>query len=201
MTDLNDPLSDEMEILNALLNEGIEQRYLTYDQILEALPEIENNVTLLETLLEEAQSLGLAIYENEEDIVTTALSADSDEIDDDMIIEEEALPKQERVVRPARVRSHDAPLFDLSNVPIDDSVGLYFREMGQQGLLSADEEVHLAMEIEAGRAAVERLESGEVTDLDEKDLLDRQREIGDAIRAHQMVRPRQRAMDTGSRQR
>ena len=177
MTDLNDPLSDEMEILNALLNEGIEQRYLTYDQILEALPEIENNVTLLETLLEEAQSLGLAIYENEEDIVTTALSADSDEIDDDMIIEEEALPKQERVVRPARVRSHDAPLFDLSNVPIDDSVGLYFREMGQQGLLSADEEVHLAMEIEAGRAAVERLESGEVTDLDEKDLLDRQREI------------------------
>ena len=51
MTDLNDPLSDEMEVLNALLNEGIEQRYLTYDQILEALPEIENNITLLETLL------------------------------------------------------------------------------------------------------------------------------------------------------
>ena len=148
MTDLNEPLSDEMEIFNALLNEGIEQRYLTYDQILEALPEIENNVTLLETLLEEAQSLGLAIYENEEDIVTTALSAAGDEIDDEEIVEiikEETLPKPERVVRSARVRSHDAPLFDLSNVPIDDSVGLYFREMGQQGLLSADEEVHLAM--------------------------------------------------------
>ncbi len=72
MTDPNDPLSDEMEILNALLNEGIEQRYLTYDQILEALPEIENNITLLETLLEEAQSLGLAIYENEDDIVAGA---------------------------------------------------------------------------------------------------------------------------------
>ena len=76
MTDLNDPLSDEMEILNALLNEGIEQRYLTYDQILEALPEIENNITLLETLLEEAQTLGLAIYESEEDIVAAALGVE-----------------------------------------------------------------------------------------------------------------------------
>jgi RNA polymerase primary sigma factor len=185
MTDLNDPLSDEMEILNALLNEGIEQRYLTYDQILEALPEIENNITLLETLLEEAQTLGLAIYENEEDIVAAALSVDGEEEDIDADLSDaEQISTEERVVRPARVRSHDAPLFDLSNVPIDDSVGLYFREMGQQSLLSADEEVHLAMEIEAGRAAVERLESGEELTLDERDLLERQREIGDAARAH-----------------
>ena len=48
---------------------------------------------------------------------------------------------------------HAAPLFDLSNVPIDDSVGLYFREMGQQGLLSATDEVQLAKEIEAGNEA------------------------------------------------
>ena len=128
MSDLTDPLSDEMEILNALINDGIEQRYLTYDQILEALPEIENNITLLETLLEEAQTLGLAIYENEEEIVTAALSAEGDEADDEMIVAE--LLEEERVIRPARVKSHDAPLFDLSNVPIDDSVGLYFREMG-----------------------------------------------------------------------
>jgi len=183
MTDLNDPLSDEMEILNALLNEGIEQRYLTYDQILEALPEIENNITLLETLLEEAQTLGLAIYENEDDIVAAALSSSDDDEDGVIIIEEETIETVVRV-RPARVRSHDAPLFDLSNVPIDDSVGLYFREMGQQSLLSAEEEVHLAMEIEAGREAIERLDSGEVIDLDERDRLERQREVGDAARAH-----------------
>lgn len=183
MTDLNDPLSDEMEILNALLNEGIEQRYLTYDQILEALPEIENNITLLETLLEEAQTLGLAIYENEDDIVAAALSSGDEDEDGVIIIEEETIETVVRV-RPARVRSHDAPLFDLSNVPIDDSVGLYFREMGQQSLLSAEEEVHLAMEIEAGREAIERLDSGEEIDLDERDRLERQREVGDAARAH-----------------
>ncbi|WP_374686495.1 sigma-70 family RNA polymerase sigma factor [Promineifilum sp.] len=181
MTDLNDPLSDEMEILNALLNEGIEQRYLTYDQILEALPEIENNITLLETLLEEAQTLGIAIYENEDDVVAVALSEDGEE-GDDMLIEPEE-PEVTRYVRPTRVRSHDAPLFDLSNVPIDDSVGLYFREMGQQQLLSAEEEVQLAMEIEAGREASERLDAG-VDDLDEMDRLVNVREVGEAARAH-----------------
>jgi len=181
MTDLNDPLSDEMEVLNALLNEGIEQRYLTYDQILEALPEIENNITLLETLLEEAQTLGIAIYENEDDVVAMALSEDGEE-GDDMLIEPEE-PEVTRYVRPTRVRSHDAPLFDLSNVPIDDSVGLYFREMGQQQLLSAEEEVQLAMEIEAGREASERLDAG-VDDLDEMDRLVNVREVGEAARAH-----------------
>jgi len=182
MTDLNDPLSDEMEILNTLLNEGIEQRYLTYDQILEALPEIENNIALLETLLEEAQTLGIAIYENEDDVVAVALGAPDDEADD-VLVEIDIV--EEEIRRPlAHVPSHDAPLFDLSNVPIDDSVGLYFREMGQQQLLSAEEEVQLAMEIEAGRAAEERLASGTVTDPNEIDRLVNVREIGDAARAH-----------------
>jgi RNA polymerase primary sigma factor len=184
MTDLNDPLSDEMEVLNTLLSEGIEQRYLTYDQILETLPEIENNIALLETLLEEAQALGIAIYENDDDVVAMALGDDTEEIDE--VIPDGDNPIVEKVpyARPPRSRTHDAPLFDLSNVPIDDSVGLYFREMGQQGLLSAEEEVHLAMEIEAGRDAELMLQSGQVTDLDELDRLVNTREIGDAARAH-----------------
>ena len=185
MTDeLNDPLSDEMEILNVLLNEGVEQRYLTFDQILEALPEIENNITLLETLLEEAQTLGLVIYENDDDIVAAAMSDDGTQADDSPADEMNGTEDDRIMMRPARVRSHDAPLFDLSNVPIDDSVGLYFREMGQQSLLSAEEEVQLAMEIEAGREAVERLEGETLEDLDEFDRLHREREIGEAARAH-----------------
>ncbi len=182
MTDLNDPLSDEMEILNTLLNEGAEQRYLTYDQILEALPEIENNIMLLETLLEEAQTLGIAIYENEDDVVAVALGVSDEEPEDGLT--ELDLVEEEVYRPPAHDSSHDAPLFDLSNVPIDDSVGLYFREMGQQQLLSAEEEVRLAMEIEAGRAAEERLASGAATDPNEIDRLVNVREIGDAARAH-----------------
>ncbi len=132
------------------------------------MPEIENNISLLEALLEEAQALGIAIYENEDDVVDLSLG-DNGEVDEDG----HDGRRSGRGVRPfvSRVHSHEAPLFDLSNVPIDDSVGLYFREMGQQGLLSAEEEVQLAMEIEAGRAASERMTSGEIVDLDELDRL------------------------------
>ncbi|MCB9431821.1 MAG: sigma-70 family RNA polymerase sigma factor [Ardenticatenaceae bacterium] len=170
MSDLNGSYVDDTEVINALINDGIEQGYLTYDQILEALPNIENNILLLENLLEEAQTAGISVYESEDDIGMNgeAMGDDAELVDDDDIFADE---------------SHAAPLFDLSNVPIDDSVGLYFREMGQQQLLSAEEEVQLAMEIEAGREAEKGLQEN-IIDLDELDELYRVRDVGDAARAH-----------------
>jgi RNA polymerase primary sigma factor len=167
MSDLTNPLVDD-EVINTLLNDGLEQGYLTYDQILETLPDIENNLSLLESLLEEAQAVGVTVYETEEDALLGS--------------EEEATPQSD--ARAYYSRPHAAPLFDLSNVPIDDSVGLYFREMGQQGLLSATEEVDLAMEIEAGQEAVERIETeaAEIT-LDDLDKLMVTRDVGEAARA------------------
>jgi RNA polymerase primary sigma factor len=167
MSDLTNPLVDD-EVINTLLNDGLEQGYLTYDQILETLPDIENNLSLLESLLEEAQAVGVTVYETEEDALLGS--------------EEEATPQSG--ARAYYSRPHAAPLFDLSNVPIDDSVGLYFREMGQQGLLSATEEVDLAMEIEAGQEAVERIETeaAEIT-LDDLDKLMVTRDVGEAARA------------------
>lgn len=171
-SDPNDPMPEDLEIIGGLLAEGENQRYLTFDQILEALPHIENNIALLDKLMDEAQGLGIAIYETEDEVDLSLLDGDSDGQD------------QSADGSSQRVRAHAAPLFDLSNVPIDDSVGLYFREMGQQGLLSAEEEVHLAKEIEAGREAEERLAAKEYTSLDEKDILESVREVGDAARAH-----------------
>ena len=70
-------------------------------------------------------------------------------------------------------------------MPIDDSVGLYFREMGQQSLLSADEEVHLAKEIEAGREATEGLNQPDpFLTPDDYDLMVIAHEVGEAARAH-----------------
>ncbi len=169
MSDLANPF-DEMEVVNTLLNEGIDQGYLTYDQILETVPDIEANLPLLETLLEEAQAAGVPIYESEDEIGLSASGSS------DVAKNGNGEPFDESVY-------HAAPLFDLSNVPIDDSVGLYFREMGQQSLLTADEEVQLAKEIEAGRAAAQQLE-GEELSLEEIDQLTSVCEIGEAARAH-----------------
>ncbi len=159
---------DGMDVVNTLLSDAADRGYLTYDQIMEALPEVENNVVLLDAVMEEAQAAGITIYESDDD-VEEVKEEDADD-DDDLFDDDE--------------EAHQAPLFDLSNVPIDDSVGLYFREMGQQDLLTAEEEVQLAKEIEAGREAADRLESGEEMGLDDRDALWIVRERGDAARAH-----------------
>ena len=63
--------------------------------------------------------------------------------------------------RPWDDDSHVMPPIDLNSVPIDDPVGLYFFEMRRENLLSAEEEVQLAQEIEAGQGAAKRLEECE----------------------------------------
>ena len=177
MSDLTNPF-DEMEIVTALLVDANERGYITYDQILEALPEIENNLPLLEAVLEEVQSSEIVLYENEEEanehhVAGAIVTGEEVDDDDDFVVDDDEFDGA----------THEAPLFDLSNVPIDDSVGLYFREMGQQQLLSAEEEVQLAKEIEAGREAEVAIANG-VTSLDELDQLVSIRETGDAARAH-----------------
>ena len=175
MSDLSNPF-DEMEVVSGLLNNGMEQGYITYDQILEALPHVENNLTLLETIYEEAQSMGVLVFENEEEASNAMGGEEEADLNGSLELTGEYQDDDKD--------SHTAPLFDLSNVPIDDSVGLYFREMGQQGLLTADEEVQLAMEIEAGRAAEEALVAAEPLTDDELDELANVKAIGDAARAH-----------------
>ena len=168
MTDLTNQLTADEDLISTLLEDGLEQGYLTYDQILEVLPDIENNLPLLEGLLEEAQSVGVTVYETEEDALDMRADGSSD-----------------GDAAGLGGKLHAAPLFDLSSVPIDDSVGLYFREMGQQGLLSAVEEVQLAMKIEAGREATITLHECIVfLTFDEQDHLAILCEMGEAARAH-----------------
>ncbi|MEW5987200.1 MAG: sigma-70 family RNA polymerase sigma factor [Chloroflexota bacterium] len=177
MSELSSPF-DEMEVVNALMNDASEKGYITYDMILEALPEVESNLPLLETVIDELQASGIPIYENEEEVnneIAQAMNGVEEDADlSDAILEVgpdfDELP-------------HAAPLFDLSSVPIDDSVGLYFREMGQQQLLSAEEEVQLAMEIEAGREAVHHLRKESLDDNQRQDYV-RAKEVGEAARAH-----------------
>lgn len=204
MNEETSPLT-EMEVVDALLQQGRERGYITYDQVLEALPDIENNMPLLESFLEGAQSAGITFYESEEDLRAGKRSGmalgedDEDMVDLDLDIdmdmdmalvgedeEDPMLMSDESFLQSLYEddESHIAPLFDLSNVPIDDSVGLYFREMGQQQLLSAEEEVRLAMEIESGRAASKKMNGEPTISLDERDQLVCIEEIGEAARAH-----------------
>lgn len=162
---------DELDAINVLLVDASERGYTTYDKILKVMPEVETNLVLLDSIIEELQNNDIPIFENDQEAVSHGYSVDeTDEDDESDNVKDD--------------NSHRAPIFDLSTVPIDDSVGLYFREMGQQGLLSAEEEVDLAKEIEAGRHVEEAMQENTNLSLDEVDEMERVRARADAARAH-----------------
>ncbi|MGI6367578.1 MAG: sigma-70 family RNA polymerase sigma factor [Anaerolineae bacterium] len=72
------------------------------------------------------------------------------------LLEEQLLRKRTRV--------------DIENIPADDTVSLYLKQMGQVALLTAEEEVLLAKRIEAGVAACKKLQSNRLNPAQREDL-------------------------------
>ncbi len=174
MTDMINPI-EETSGLQELLANASEQGFVTFAQIIEAVPAVEQDVDILDVIVEEVQENGLVFVENAEDYKP---------VDDEETLNESLAYLTSEVDQYEGDSSHEAPLFDLSGVPIDDSVGLYFREMGQQSLLSAAEEVQLAKEIELGRAAVMKMNMATDLTEDQKDELNLRVSIADMARAH-----------------
>ncbi|HIC94127.1 MAG TPA: sigma-70 family RNA polymerase sigma factor [Anaerolineae bacterium] len=142
------------EELNILLEKAEKQGYLTFDDVLTAFPEVEEDLAQLEDLLIALHERGIDIYESEEE----ALSG-------------EAPPEEiEKAV-------------DLSSIAADDTVSLYLREMASVPLLTPEEEMELAKRMARGRAAKERL-ARDGHDPEEREKLKRLIEEGEKAREH-----------------
>jgi RNA polymerase primary sigma factor len=181
---------DEADMVTALATEAKERGYLTYDQVVELYPEIEEDLNLLETLLEELQSLDVPVqvYESEEEAEAIRRRERQNGRNGRGNAKSRQTRNYEQGESPLSehqkgIKFHAAPNFDLTNVPIDDSVGLYFREMGQQSLLSAQQEVTLAKRIELGRESICELAKSNGSPRKREEILERI-ELGQAARAH-----------------
>jgi RNA polymerase primary sigma factor len=122
-----------MDIIDELVEKGEDQGYLTLADILEALPEAEEELGRLDDIFILMQGAGVDIYEDE------------DEAKEQTDSSSETYP------------SNGGDAADLSRISTSDTVGLYLKEMSQVPLLATEEEVRLAKAIEAGREAKEIL--------------------------------------------
>jgi RNA polymerase primary sigma factor len=138
-----------------------EKGYLTLDQVLEAFPETEDNVEQLDDLFRDLYRQGIQVYDGK------------DAAKEENVSEEETSGEN----------SDRGDVADLSRIPVDDAVGLYFAEMSEVPLLTHDEETALARQLEAGKDA-QRCLDGNGHKPEERARLERLIEQGQKAREH-----------------
>ncbi|HEU0246158.1 MAG TPA: sigma-70 family RNA polymerase sigma factor [Gaiellaceae bacterium] len=116
----------EVEELQRLIEQGLERGFLTYDEIVSGLDDVE------------------LTKEQVEDFYTYLIDHSIELVEG---VEHKALPHEEPVHAD---EEKVAPKLDLSVEPSLDSLRLYLREIGKVPLLTADQEIFLAKRIERG---------------------------------------------------
>lgn len=108
--------------IEKLVSKGETAGFVTEHEVLQAIPNPENNVSILDQLYDVFYDKGISVVEKKKII------------DVDSLLEE---------------KKEEPPKGELADIS-DDSVRMYLREIGKVPLLSADEETRLAKKIVAG---------------------------------------------------
>ena len=121
----------EVEELHRLVEQGLEKGFLTYDEIVAGLDDVE------------------LTKDQVEDFYTYLIDHSIELVEG---VEHKSLPHEEPPPEEAKV----APKLDLSVEPSLDSLRLYLREIGKVPLLTADQEITLAKRFERGDPAAKQ---------------------------------------------
>ncbi len=154
------------EAIRHLIQKGREQKFVTHQELLKAMPEIEENVILLDEIYTLFLDLGIEVIDvkddmiwgkdkkptkkkefdfEEEELEDILSEYDEFESDDDADNEKDDTDEEKEEVDQKAIKKQ-ASLKEIAN----DSVRMYLSEIGRVDLLSADEEIKLAKRIEKG---------------------------------------------------
>jgi RNA polymerase primary sigma factor len=128
-------IEEQFHDIGWLLDAAEEEGYLTLDQIVEAFPEAEEDLSDLEDFFTYLHEQDIEVVESESEVIEADI--------------------EEQVVND---ETDDTEASDLSAISVDNAVSLYFKEMGREPLLTRDEEVSLAKRMERGREAKKKLD-------------------------------------------
>jgi RNA polymerase primary sigma factor len=148
---------DRSEIVGALQAMIAERIFVTYDELLSVLPEAEEDVVLLDTVIQELRRKGIAV------------------VADEKAGEELVKKKQKDKASSSRTTG------DLERMPADDVLSFYLVEMAREPLLTHEQEIELARQIERGRQAKAAIQETDYT-AEECDRLQTQAEAGQRAR-------------------
>jgi RNA polymerase primary sigma factor len=150
------PTAEKEQLRTQLIAKAQQQGFITYDDILASLPDVEKDIALLDDIMDELLDANIKVVPG---------SANSNAVGGDIIaIEPADLELQ-------GIEEEFDPKFDVTDLiddagyqqalDTDDVVGLYLKEAGRVPLLTADEEVQLAKRMEAAQWARQRLEEAD----------------------------------------
>lgn len=149
------------EVFNSLAKRAGQNEMLTYDDILEQVPNAEKNVVLVDEVMEKLIDAGI-------EVVTSLDESHDDDGDDDNDSGDLADDTLEEGMDDVAEEDEEGTAWrdgDLSGdagyqqaLETDDVVGLYLKEAGRVPLLTAQEEVSLAKRMEKAVIASDHLE-------------------------------------------
>ncbi len=152
-------LEDMSNDIERLLRVGEDRGFITCDDILEAFPQAENEI-------EDVDNLLAILFERGIDL--------NDEKEKSLVLETKTVDGEAR----GQAREEED---DGREIDVDNAISLYLREIGRIPLLTMEEEVELAQQMERGRLAQRCLISGEK---ENRAMLEQQVRKGQAAREH-----------------
>lgn len=150
------PTMEKDQLRVQLVNQARAQGFITYDDILAALPDVEKDVALLDDIMDELLDAGIEVVPG---------SASPADVDQDIVAVEPADLDLASLEAELDSKFLMQDLIDDAGyqqaLDTDDVVGLYLKEAGRVPLLTAEEEVALAKRMEAAIWARKRLEEAD----------------------------------------
>ncbi len=154
------PMIQLEDIRNQLVEKANKQGFITYSDILALVPDVENDVALLDELMDKLLEAGVDVISNTQ---TNDEEEEEKDTSNELAVEEDEDHEEEEEIDGDRVLqilrsdlTEDAGYQQALDT--DDVVGLYLKEAGRVPLLTAQEEVSLAKRMEAGEWAKKELE-------------------------------------------